>query len=160
MAKNQPGLLADVLNGAWSLVVGLRVTLKNWMEPKITVQYPFKEKLSYAPRYRGRMVHLRDPETGRLRCTACQACVKACPANVIALEGDDKKGRERRARSYVWNQPRCMFCNLCVEACPFKAIILSNETDSPAYSREDLVWQLDRMLEPWHGSQESDSTAE
>ncbi|NIM04234.1 MAG: NADH-quinone oxidoreductase subunit I, partial [Armatimonadetes bacterium] len=71
MATNKKGLLADIIGGAWSLIVGLRVTLKCWLEPKITVQYPFRESLALSPRYRGRMLHLRDEETGRLRCTAC-----------------------------------------------------------------------------------------
>jgi NADH-quinone oxidoreductase subunit I len=138
-------LFADaVLN----LLKGLWVTAAYWRRPRVTVQYPFRERLAVFPRYRGRMVHLRDTETGRLRCTACQACVKACPANVITVVGDEGKGKERRAKSYEWNQPRCLFCNLCVEACPFDAIILGTSTDSPAYSREELVWQLDRLLEP------------
>ena len=153
-------MLADVITGGASLLTGLRVTLKCWMEPKITVQYPFREKLSYSSRYRGKMLHLRDQESGRLRCTACQACAKACPASVITVVGDEKKGKERRAKSYQWNQPRCMFCNLCVEACPFDAIILSNETDKPAYSRAELVWELERLLEPWHGPRETDANAE
>jgi len=141
-------IIADFISGAWSLLVGLKVTLKSWFGPKITVQYPFKEKLAYSPRYRGRMVHLREAD-GRPKCTACQACVKACPANVISVEGDDKKGRERRAKFYEWRETRCMFCNLCVEACPFDAIKLLNVTDVPAYDKADLTWQLERLLEPW-----------
>lgn len=151
MANGRKNLLADIVGGAVSLLVGLRVTLKNGLGPKITVQYPFKERLAYAPRYRGRMLHLRDQESGRLRCTACQACAKACPASCITVEGDEKKGRERRAKYYEWRQTRCMFCNLCVEACPFDAIILSNEHDNPAYSRDELIWHLERLLEPWCG---------
>ncbi len=149
MTKNEKGLVADIANGSLSLLKGLWVTLVNWKRPRVTVQYPFKERLAYFPRYRGRMIHLRDKDTGRLRCTACQSCVKACPANVITVVGDEAKGREKRAKSYEWRQPRCMFCNLCVESCPFDAIILANETDKPAYSREELVWTLERLLEPW-----------
>ena len=151
MAKTEKNLIADIASGAWSLLVGLGVTLANWRRPRVTVQYPFRESLARFPRYRGRLVHLRDQETGRLRCTACMSCVKACPANVLTVVGDEAKGREKRAKSYEWREARCMFCNLCVESCPFDAIILSNELDSPAYERADLVWQLERLLEPLKG---------
>jgi len=141
--------LAQFVEASVNLIKGLIVTLVNWRRPRVTIQYPFKEKLAVSPRWRGRMVHLRDEATGRLRCTACQACVKACPANVITVEGDDNKGRERRAKSYQWREYRCMFCNLCVEACPFDAITLSPDTDAPVYERENLVWELESLLEPW-----------
>jgi len=148
-------IITDIALSALSFLKGMWVTLLNWRRPRVTVQYPFKEKLAYFPRFRGRMIHLRDQDTGRLRCTACQACVKACPANVITVVGDDKKGKERRAQSYEWNQPRCMFCNFCVEACPFDAIILGNYMQQPAYARADLVLQLDQLLEPWTGEESS-----
>jgi NADH-quinone oxidoreductase subunit I len=149
MAAHKQPFLADFAEGTLSLFKGLWVTLINWRQPRVTVQYPFKESLARFPRYRGRMVHLRDQETGRLRCTACMACVKACPANVLSVVGDAGKGREKRAAVYEWRQTRCMFCNLCVEACPFNAIVLGNASDAPAYNREELTLQLDALLDPW-----------
>lgn len=160
MTKNDKNFVADFGESVASLIKGLWVTLINWRQPRVTVQYPFKQTLPRAERFRGRMVHLRDQETGRLRCTACQACVKACPANVITVVGDEAKGKEKRARFYEWRQQRCMFCNLCVEACPFDAIVLGNDFDSPAYAREDLAWHLERLLEPWSGVPEPSPQAE
>jgi NADH-quinone oxidoreductase subunit I len=154
MAKQTKNLVTDIGESAVSLIKGLWVTLANWRRPRVTVQYPFKQELARSERYRGRMVHLRDPETGRLRCTACQACVKACPANVITVVGDEAKGKEKRAKSYEWRSQRCMFCNLCVEACPFSAIVLGNTPAAAVYNRADLVQQLDALLEPWSGTSE------
>jgi len=151
---NQPkkeSLITDFLNGSASLLKGLWVTLTTWRRPRVTVQYPFRESLSRFPRYRGRMKHMRDPETGRLKCTACQACVKVCPANVLTVTGDANKGKEKRAASYEWRQTRCLFCNLCVEACPFNAIELSTGLTDPVYDKAELILQLDDMLEEWHG---------
>ena len=160
MTEKRASLILDILDGTLSMFKGLWVTLKCWREPRVTVQYPFKEKLAYAPRYRGRMVHLRDRKTGQPKCTACQACVKACPANVVSVEAGDGRGKDRRAKCYVWNEARCMFCNLCVEACPFDAIVLTNQTDGPVYDKEELVWHLERLLEPWCAEKNLDPKVE
>jgi len=145
-------LLAEIVIGAWSIVKGLAVTFQNALRPRVTRNYPAQHTI-VSPRYRGRMVHLRD-ETGRLRCTACLACQKACPTLAIPLiEGDEKKGRERRARNYVWDWSRCLFCNLCVEACPFDAIRLGQQYTVVSASREGFRIELAELLEPERGGQ-------
>ena len=141
---------ADIVLGAWSIVKGLAVTLRNAARPRVTQNYPAQPTQVY-PAYRGRMQHLRDAE-GRLKCTACLACQKACPTLAIpTIEGDENKGRERRARNYVWDAGRCFFCNFCVEACPFDAIVLSREYSVVGETREELQLDLPRLLEPAKG---------
>jgi ferredoxin len=83
-------------------------------------------------------IHM-DPETGlpvvNDKCTACGACVKACPRNIIELRAKGKKDR----RIYVCcvNKEKggparkncsvaCIGCGKCVEACAFDAIKLEN----------------------------------
>ena len=91
-------------------------------------------------------------EDGRLRCTACLACQKACPTNALpSIIGDDKKGREKRAQVYVWDASRCLFCGLCVEACPFDAIRLSQEYSLVGEARADVIFDLAGLLEPERG---------
>jgi len=142
-------LVAEVAIGTWSIIKGLAVTLWNWMRrPRITENYPAQPAHIY-PRLRGRMVHKRD-EQGRLKCTACLACQKACPTLAIPLiKGDDKKGREKRAAAYVWDGARCLFCNFCVEACPFDAIVLGPAYSTLGESRADTHRDLEQLLEPW-----------
>ncbi len=83
-------------------------------------------------------IHI-DEETGlpvvNDKCTACGACVKACPRDIIELRPKGKKDR----RIYVCciNKEKggparkncmvaCIGCGKCVEVCPFDAIILDN----------------------------------
>jgi NADH-quinone oxidoreductase subunit I len=108
-----------------------------------TVQYP-EEKLPMFPRFRGALMHLRDAETGEPKCTACGLCVRACPNDVIEVEGEGK-GRDRRVTAYRYNLSRCLFCRLCVEACTFGAIEMSHEYELSSYLRE-MVWDLEKLL--------------
>lgn len=75
------------------------------------------------------------PETDPEKCTACGACVKACPRMIIELR---KKGPKNR-RVYVscMNKDKggvarkaceaaCIGCGKCVKVCPFEAITLEN----------------------------------
>jgi len=143
-------LFAEVGLGAWSIVKGLAVTLQNALRPRVTRNYPAR-KTRISERWRGRLVHLRGDDD-RLRCTACLACQKACPTNALpTIIGDDKKGREKRAQTYIWDASRCLFCGLCVEACPFDAIRLSQEYSIIGEARPAVVFDLARLLEPEQG---------
>jgi len=81
-----------------------------------------------------------NPQTGIAevdedKCTACGACVKACPRNIIELRNRGLKGR----RVYVscMNQDRgsaavkacsvsCIGCGRCEKECSFGAITIAN----------------------------------
>jgi NADH-quinone oxidoreductase subunit I len=108
-----------------------------------TVQYP-EEKLPMWPRFRGPLMHLRDPETGQPRCTACGICAKACPHGVITVEGEGK-GKDRKPKIYTYDVGRCIFCRQCVESCPFNAIELSRQYELACY-RKDTIWGLEQLL--------------
>lgn len=75
------------------------------------------------------------PEVIEEKCTACGACVKACPKMIIELRNKGIKGRRifvscinkdkggiaRKACSAA-----CIGCGKCVKVCPFDAITLEN----------------------------------
>ncbi len=143
--------LPDIVLGSWSIVKGLAVTLRNSARPRVTLDYPAKPATIH-PRYRGRLQHLRD-ETGRLKCTACLACQKACPTIALpTIEGDDQKGREKRAKTYIWDSGRCLFCGYCVEACPFDALRMTQAYSVVGETREALQVGLEELLEPKGGA--------
>jgi len=138
--------VADTFMGGYSILKGLAVTLRNYFRPRVTENYP-AVRPEPSPRLRGRLKHLRQ-EDGRPRCTACLACQKACPSNALpAIEGDEKKGRERRVKSYVWDAGRCLFCGYCVAACPFNALQMSQTHSVVGESRLELQFGLEALLE-------------
>lgn len=81
-----------------------------------------------------------DEETGLPvvvddNCTACGACVKACPNDIIELRKKNKK--DRKIFVSCVNQDKggiarkackvaCIGCGKCVKVCPFDAITLDN----------------------------------
>ncbi len=128
------------------VLVGLKVTLKNLFRKKVTLQYP-DEKSERSDRWRG--IHrLRfDEETGKPRCVACGLCAAVCPAKAIrVVASEDEKG-VRYPKEFVVDLLRCIFCGFCQEVCPKGAIYLSKEYELTGYSREELVWDMDRLLE-------------
>jgi NADH-quinone oxidoreductase subunit I len=142
--------VADIVMGTVSIAKGMAVTFANVFRHRITENYPAVTRPA-PPRLRGRLVHLRDDE-GRLKCTACLACQKACPSIAIpTIEGDEKKGRERRAKAYIWDAGRCLFCGYCVEACPFNALRMGPQHSVVGESRATLLVSLEELLEPRRG---------
>ncbi len=75
------------------------------------------------------------PEVVEENCTACNACVEACPNDIIELRNAGKKSR--RIFVSCVNQDKggpakkacdvaCIGCGKCVKVCPFDAITMEN----------------------------------
>jgi electron transport complex protein RnfB len=75
------------------------------------------------------------PEVIDEKCTGCNACVKACPRNIIELRKRNPKDRkiyiscintEKGAIARKNCEVACIGCGKCVKVCPFEAITLEN----------------------------------
>ncbi|MGE4586411.1 MAG: Fe-S cluster domain-containing protein [Mangrovibacterium sp.] len=75
------------------------------------------------------------PEVNDDNCTACGACVEACPKNLIELRKKMPKGRkiyvacrneEKGGLARKSCAVACIGCSKCYKACPHEAIIMSN----------------------------------
>ena len=131
---------------------GLGVTLRQVFRKPITQQYPDYKRPVY-PRFRGRH-RLHRHENGLEKCVGCSLCAAACPSDCIRVvpaendPSDRASAGERYARVYEINMSRCIFCGYCELACPFDAITLGNEFEIAEYSRDDLIYTKDMLLEP------------
>ncbi len=75
------------------------------------------------------------PEVTDEKCTACNACVVACPKDIIELRSKRKK--ERKIFVSCVNMDKggaakkscsvaCIGCNRCLKVCPHEAIVIKN----------------------------------
>jgi NADH-quinone oxidoreductase subunit I len=97
--------------------------------------------------YRG--VHrLNRDEQGRVKCVACFMCSTACPANCIHIEGSESPwdDREKYPIKFDIDELRCIYCGMCEEACPVDAIELTPEYDIVGLSRQEMVFDKQKLL--------------
>lgn len=128
-------------------------TLKQMFEPSVTLQYP-EEKWDPPSIFRGRPVLVEDH--GKERCVACGLCARACPPLAISMqaneEADDPK--ERYPDFFEINMLRCIYCGYCEEVCPEEAIVMSKDYDIVFESREEAIYDKQRLLVPKEDLQE------
>ncbi len=129
-------------------VSGLTITSKHMVGPKVTTSYPDEEpKIDNPLIYRG--VHrLNKDAEGRVKCVACFLCATACPAHCIDIIGADSPwpDREKYPESFTIDELRCIFCGMCEEACPVDAIELTSLFDLTGRSREEMIFDKEKLL--------------
>jgi len=131
--------IKDVAQGFYSLLAGMSVTIRYFVKPIVTVQYP-RQKLPMSEAWRGYPQFIIDPESHTHRCIACEMCSRICPSQLITVEGTKFPGeKQKRATKYVHEHQYCSLCGLCVEVCPTTALDFSKEYRLAGYRREDCV---------------------
>jgi NADH-quinone oxidoreductase subunit I len=134
--------LYDLISGFGSLLTGMRITLRQFFRPQVTVHYPH-ETLKMAARYRGHIILVRDPATGKSLCVACKSCEKACPSDCIVVEGVKREGEKKKSVSeFRLDFSKCSLCGSCVEVCPVDALEFSKAYNLASTSKAAFV-QID-----------------
>ena len=138
--------IIKILKGSWSLLVGMKVTLKYFLfEKAVTVRYPY-EKRKVAPIWRGTLRQLCD-DKGEEICDGCQICSRVCPVQCISMEVfKDPADNKRITSSYTVDFGRCMYCGLCVESCPKKCLVHTTDYAFVSFDREGLVLGKDKLV--------------
>jgi formate hydrogenlyase subunit 6/NADH:ubiquinone oxidoreductase subunit I len=135
------GNIKDTVKSAWE---GMSVTLSYMFRRPMTVQYEGPE----SARERGDLVQHTLPsryrgflEVDMAICTACQACERACPINVIAIEieKDPANPKQRVMTRFDIDEAKCMYCGLCVEPCPTGAIQHTREFEGSQRFLSNMV---------------------
>lgn len=155
-----PSKVTEVIDSAAAIAKGLGVTLKEFLSPTITEDYPDSPP-RFQERYRGVHVLQRD-ENGLEKCVACFLCAAACPSNCIYIEAAENtdavriSGGERYAKVYNIDYNRCIFCGYCVEACPTDAIVHGHGFEIAGYHTAALIFRKEQLLaqplEPYPGA--------
>jgi formate hydrogenlyase subunit 6/NADH:ubiquinone oxidoreductase subunit I len=134
----------EIASGFWSLLAGMAVTIRYFVKPVVTVQYP-RKKIQMSPAYRGYPQLIIDPESKTHRCIACEMCARMCPSQLITVEGAKFPGeKQKRATKYIHEHQYCSLCGLCTEVCPTSALEYSKEYRLVGFRREDAV--LDHLV--------------
>ncbi len=126
------------------ILSGLLVTMRNFLRPATTVQYP-EQRVVQHPRFRGEEFVWYEE-----RCTGCATCAKYCPLGIIRIVTETggklmAEGQSYAIDTFAIDIARCMFCGLCVEACPYDALFMGSGFEESTYSRKDLVITVDRL---------------
>jgi NADH-quinone oxidoreductase subunit I len=134
--------LRDLVSGFASLLTGMRITLQQFFKPSVTVHYPH-ESLKMPARYRGHIILVRDPASGKSVCIACKSCEKACPSDCIVVDGVKREGEKRKSvTDFKLDFTKCSLCGSCVEVCPVDALEFSKDYNLASTSKE-AFYQID-----------------
>lgn len=135
-------LILKTASGLYNIGRGLFTVLKHSTRDPITSSYPEVIPELY-PNTRHRLALNVNPDTGEHLCIACKQCERICPDTCITVIGDpEKKGT---IKDFYLDHGLCMFCGLCTEVCPTNCIINTVDFEMSEYTREDLIYNIDKL---------------
>jgi len=123
------------------MVKGMVTTLKMFLNPAATVQYPTVR--CALPERSRTMFTLPLDEAGVPACKACMLCAKNCPDGAIRIESEKRTdGPGRRLISYTIDLGLCMYCGICVESCPSDGIEFTGDYERATADKGETIVAL------------------
>ena len=142
------------------LTQGMTTTIRHLFGAKKTVESPeARHEVPDPLIYRG--VHrLNRDQRGRVKCVACFLCATACPAHCIDIIAKESPwpDREKYPESFTIDELRCIFCGMCEEACPVDAIELTSLYDLSGKSREEMIFDKEKLLSVYDQTKDAEPT--
>ena len=134
--------LTDVIEGAWSLIVGMSVTMRYFFKKPVTVIYP-KERIPIK-RFKGPISFVVGEKTQDHLCISCNACIKVCPSRCMSLEaGKSAVDGKRILTDFKVNYILCSLCSLCIDVCPTDALKHADgDYDIAVTGQKELIMDL------------------
>ena len=81
--------IRNIYKGIYTVLVGMRITIRQFFEPNVTHQYPYehdfekKQNVREIPKgYRGQLYNRIED------CIGCKKCEMICPVDCITIKGD------------------------------------------------------------------------
>jgi NADH-quinone oxidoreductase subunit I len=125
----------------------LALSLRAMFRKRVTRQYP-EEPLPTNEVTRGQP-RLVVKDDGNIACVSCGMCEVACPAYAITIDGGEtERAIEREPKRFDIDMLRCILCGFCEEACPKDAIYMSDELELADFSRQALVYDMEKLKRP------------
>jgi len=148
----------NAFEGLGAMLKGMKITFSYLLKEPVTIQYP-EVKRKPSSMFRGRH-YLRLWQDGMDRCIACHLCEIVCPAQAIYVkdapnppEKDKKISKSPRyAADFQINMLRCIFVGDCEEVCPVDCIVLSDDYEVSGYTREEMIYTKEDLIEPHPGA--------
>lgn len=138
---------SNIGKGFWTVMVGMKVTMKHLFTPAVTIQYP-DARMAIPERGRNRLyVNMDD-------CIGCNQCGMACPVDCITIEtakslptedlGTTSTGQKKRlwVTQFDIDFAKCCYCGLCVPPCPTECIYMTDVYEFAEYDRKSLVYNF------------------
>ena len=142
--------LKEIVQGAWSLLKGMKVTGSYFVRPGtiVTQKYPDNRKsLVMFERFKGEVV-MPHNDNNEHKCTGCGICEMNCPNGTIEVISKTiitEDGKKKRAvDKHIYRLGMCTFCALCVKTCPFGALAFSQEFEHAVFNRALLIKVLNK----------------
>lgn len=129
------------------IIKGMALTLRSMFSPAVTRQYPDEKRDPFSG-FRGRHAFVRDPDTGREKCVVCLKCSIVCPSQCINIAYEYIDGK-MTLKTYEIEALRCIYCGYCAEVCPVCALVLTEFYEYADYSKENFVFNRERLLKNW-----------
>ena len=144
------GWLADLWEGFYTVLVGMKITWRHLFVDKVTLHYP-EEKWTLPPRSRMRLFMKYED------CIGCGQCARACPVDCIYIKTEKRPttapaiwaadGTPIKLDTHVFDidMSLCCYCNLCTYPCPTNCIYMTPEYE---FAATDLTNHLYHFAKP------------
>jgi NADH-quinone oxidoreductase subunit I/NAD(P)H-quinone oxidoreductase subunit I len=132
-----------------SILEGMSVTLGYLFQKPVTIQYPDRTEKPVREMLPERFRGILDYDVSK--CSACLACMRACPIHCIEIEvTKDPETKKRYLTRFDIDIAKCMFCGLCVEPCPTEAIFHSHDFEGATWDVAGMIRRfISEPVEPY-----------